>query len=136
MKQGAGVLLIKDGKVLLVKAGIKSKQPTGQISFPGGTIEEGESEEQAARREFTEETGLTAGALEEFPGNRVEGVVKRKDGEAVFGWTVFLTDEYQGELRATEETEPLWADLDEAQKMPLYGKNNQILDDAIKFLHR
>jgi len=49
------------GSVLL----IRRKHPPYQDAYalPGGFVEVGESVEQACRREFTEETGLVAGAL-------------------------------------------------------------------------
>ena len=134
MKHGAGILLIKDGKVLLVRAGNKSKQLNGAISFPGGTIEQGESPETTAKRELTEETGLVAGKLIDFPGNYVEAELQLKLEQAQVSFKVFLINEFLGELKATDETEPFWVDLDEAQKMILLGKNNQILESAIKFL--
>lgn len=134
MKKGAGIIAIKDDKVLLVKAGIKSLQADGSIAFPGGHIDPWESEEETARRELTEETGLTAGAITDFPGNYVEASVERKDGWVEFSFKVFLSQEFTGELKATDETEPFWADIEEARKMKLYGKNNEILEAAIKFL--
>ncbi|HEX9504311.1 MAG TPA: NUDIX domain-containing protein [Patescibacteria group bacterium] len=134
MKQGAGVLVIKDGKVLLVKAGVKSGQINGTMSFPGGNVEPGETAEETARREFTEETGLVAGELKDFPGNYVEASLELKQGMVDYSFKVFLTNEFSGDLKATEETEPIWTELAEARKMKLLGKNNKILEEAIKFL--
>ena len=53
MNGGAGVVAKKDGKFVLAKN-------TGQRywSFPGGGVEHGEDFEEAAVREFKEETGL------------------------------------------------------------------------------
>ncbi|OGE73847.1 MAG: hypothetical protein A3I07_00585 [Candidatus Doudnabacteria bacterium RIFCSPLOWO2_02_FULL_42_9] len=134
MKSGAGILAIKDGKILLVKAGIKSLQKDGSIAFPGGHIDPGETPEITAKREFTEETGLLANNLIDFPGNYVQASVERKDGWVDFSFKVFLCTNVSGELQASEETEPFWLDLEEARKMNLYGKNNEILEAAIKFL--
>jgi 8-oxo-dGTP pyrophosphatase MutT (NUDIX family) len=134
MKKGAGVLLVKDGKILLVKAGPESLQADGSVAFPGGHVEDGETEEATAKREFTEETGLVAGKLIDFPGNYVEATVERKDGMIEFSFKVFLALDCSGELKATEETEPFWVDALEARKMKLYGKNNQILDSALTYL--
>ena len=134
MKKGAGVVAIKDGQILLVKAGPKSRQLTGTVSFPGGNVEPGETEEQAARREFQEETGLTATKLIDFPGNYIEATLVLKTGTAEYSFKVFLAQEFSGKLQPTEETEPFWLDIEEARKIKLFGKNNEILESLIKFL--
>lgn len=62
MIKAAGVLFMtKSGDVLLMRRAAKPEQDAdfaGMWSFPGGGIEEGETVEQAARREILEETGL------------------------------------------------------------------------------
>ena len=56
-KIGVGVILVKDGKVLLGKR--RNAPGDGTWSFPGGHLEWNESFETCARREVMEETGLT-----------------------------------------------------------------------------
>ena len=90
MKKAAGVLVIRDGKVLLVKAGLKSLQVDGTISFPGGNIEAKETEEETAKREFTEETGLIANELIDFPGNYVEASIEKKIEKKMVGLNTHL----------------------------------------------
>ncbi|QYR23141.1 NUDIX domain-containing protein [Paenibacillus sp. sptzw28] len=51
-----GGVLIKDGKVLLVRVNYGTNK--GQWMIPGGFVGEGESLEQAVTREIREETGL------------------------------------------------------------------------------
>jgi ADP-ribose pyrophosphatase YjhB (NUDIX family) len=59
--QGARVMIIRDGKVLLVKHAYQN-----QYFLPGGMVKKGETFEQAARRELLEEVGVEATALKLF----------------------------------------------------------------------
>lgn len=58
---GVSVLLIKDGKVLLLKR--QGSHGNGTWAPPGGHIEFGESIEDCARRETREETSIEVGAV-------------------------------------------------------------------------
>jgi 8-oxo-dGTP diphosphatase len=59
---GVGAVLIHQGKVLLIRRG---KEPLrGRWVVPGGTVELGETLEQALVREVREETGLVVRPLE------------------------------------------------------------------------
>lgn len=90
-----------DGGILLIikKRGLGA----GKINAPGGRIEPGESPEQAARRETTEETGLTPSGLKQ---------VGLLDFVFVDGYslacTVFTASSYTGCLIETEEAVPFW----------------------------
>jgi mutator protein MutT len=59
---GVGGVVVHDGRVLLIRRG---KEPLkGRWVVPGGTLELGETLEQALVRELEEETGLTVRPLE------------------------------------------------------------------------
>jgi len=60
----AGVLIEREGKILLVRRG--SEPSRGRWDIPGGFLDEGEVPEDGARREIREELGLELGALELF----------------------------------------------------------------------
>jgi 8-oxo-dGTP diphosphatase len=53
---GVGVLVVRDGKVLMGRR--TSQHGHGTWSPPGGKMEPGETPEETARRELVEETGL------------------------------------------------------------------------------
>jgi 8-oxo-dGTP diphosphatase len=60
MRTGVGVIVVRDGRVLL---GLRrGAHGAGTWSFPGGHLDEGESEEACALRELREEAGLEATA--------------------------------------------------------------------------
>lgn len=77
-KVGVGAVVIHDGRVLLIRRG---KEPLrGRWVIPGGTVEAGETLQEALVREVWEETGLTV-----------------RPGEVVLVFDRILRDE--GELR-------------------------------------
>ena len=63
-KVGVGVILLKEGKVLLGER--LSSHGAGTFALPGGHVEFGESFEDTARREVEEETGLTDIVIKDF----------------------------------------------------------------------
>jgi ADP-ribose pyrophosphatase YjhB (NUDIX family) len=94
---GVSGVIVRDGKVLLVKRG---KEPyKGCWSLPGGGVEPGESLRDAVKREVREETGLevevgrVAGYREGFVGD---------DHYVVIAFHVAVTG---GELEAGDDAE-------------------------------
>lgn len=55
-KVGVGIMIFKDGKILLGKR--KNSHGAGEYSFPGGHLEYMEGFEECARRETLEEVGI------------------------------------------------------------------------------
>lgn len=53
---GIGIMIVRDGKVLLGKR--KGSHGEGEYAFPGGHLEFGESFAECARRETLEESGV------------------------------------------------------------------------------
>jgi len=63
-KVGVGVIVVKDGKVLLGKR--KGAHGEGTWAFPGGHLEFFETLEDCAKREVLEETGIEVRNLQKF----------------------------------------------------------------------
>ena len=69
-RRGAVLMLFGDGpegpELLLTERAHHMRSHPGQVSFPGGSIDEGETPRQAALREAWEETGVEPAAVEVF----------------------------------------------------------------------
>ncbi len=101
-------ILVREGKVLLIRG--EGRTLSGLLSLPGGKIEYGEAVEDAALREFEEETGIRSSFrrhLATIPEHIVE------NGKVIKHVIVQLCElEYQGES-GTREFEPVWVSLDD-----------------------
>ena len=122
---GTGVFPVRDGKVLLQR-----RADNGLWTMHGGAIEIGEVPEDAAKREFFEETGLRANALE------LIGVFSGPDtrytypnGDQVSNVDiVFVCREWQGELVCQPgEVEALAFFAPEALPSPLHEIDHSAL---------
>ena len=107
----------------------------GHWDLPKGHVEKGESEEQTARREIMEETGITQ--LEFLPSFRrtIAYTFKRK-GKSVPKEVVFFlarTDE-GGVKLSSEHLDYAWLPIDEAEKKATYRNAKSLLRSAEGFL--
>lgn len=125
-----GAVLIDDGRVLLIKRG---KQPLlGQWSLPGGTVEAGETLEQALVREMREETSLEVKVgplVAAF--DRIE-----RDGERLLWHYVildFLCERVSGEAQAGSDAAAVaWASTDELDRYGLTAKAVEVVRDGFR----
>ncbi len=98
--------LFDDDKVLLIDK--KTGLGKGLVNAPGGHIEDDETGDEAAVREFGEETGLSVSGLT-LVGDLF---FQFKDGMRQRGY-VYFASSYEGEMRETDEARPFWVGLDE-----------------------
>lgn len=132
-----GVLIIKNGKVLLVKHTQEAGHLTGTYGIPSGRIDHRESEKQAAVRELFEETGLKTSEedLAEFPENYCVAEIERKEGgRKKFGMRVFLCRKYSGDIKASRETIPQWTEITEMEKYNLLPNIKNVTIAGLKYL--
>lgn len=96
-----GAVVFKDNKVLLV---LRGKPPAErQWAIPGGSVELGETLQEAAEREIKEETGITIQAGD--PVYTFDVIDRDDDGRVRFHYVIVdLTADYvRGEIRAGDD---------------------------------
>ncbi|MGB6231682.1 MAG: NUDIX hydrolase [Litorimonas sp.] len=118
-----GVICFRGDEVLLIRRG---KPPrAGEWSLPGGRIEPGESERDAALRELREETGCSA-----MLGNKIAVINADFEGfayrlhEYIATWT---SGEPEG---ADDALEARFWDMDEISALRMWPKTEQVIRDA------
>lgn len=79
----------------------------GKVNGPGGKCEVGESPEEAAIRETEEEVGLMPRSVDE----RGRLLFQFADGYSL-DVALFLSGEFEGTLRETDEALPFWSHRD------------------------
>ncbi|MDP3726939.1 MAG: NUDIX domain-containing protein [bacterium] len=129
-----GILVYKEGKVLLVKHREGAKHLTGVYGLPAGRLQEGEDFSAAAARELEEETGLKteASQLIRIP-TVYEAEIPRKGGEMLkTSWHVFVAKEYSGELKASDETIPEWVKINEISKLDLLPNTEKAAREGLE----
>ena len=138
MNHSVGVILIEGDKVLLIKHSSGSAYTRQVYGVPAGRIDPNETEKQAAAREFHEETGLTTGEtdLHEFENNYYSAELERKTGKEEWSIRFFRTQNYQGELKASEEGTPEWVSIDKLRDMDVLPNVIEGIEASQKFIRR
>ncbi|MEW6328512.1 MAG: NUDIX domain-containing protein [Candidatus Micrarchaeota archaeon] len=109
----------------------------GHWDFPKGHVEENESEEQAARREILEETGIRAGELEfELGFNEKIKYFYTREGQTFFKEVVFFLARVDArEIRLSREhTGFAWSNYEDALNQLTYESARKVLRKAESFL--
>jgi 8-oxo-dGTP diphosphatase len=113
VKVGVGVMIVKDGHVLLGKR--RGAHGSSTYGWCGGHVEHGERLEDAARREVAEEAGMAVGSLEflcvsniiqygkhyldiEFICKDFQGEPEVREPDRVEGWSWFSLDDLPSPL--------------------------------------
>jgi ADP-ribose pyrophosphatase YjhB (NUDIX family) len=126
----ASVALRHGERLLLVERGRAPAR--GQFAFPGGRLEQGESPEEAARRELFEETGLVAGELTLFQIIDLGG--DEDSGDVLFRLHVFTGIHVEGEPVAHDDAAGAgWYGVEEMARLPVTAST---LETARRILGR
>jgi len=107
------IVALDEDRFLLVRRG---RAPSaGLYAFPGGRVERGETDEEAARRELNEETNLTAARLTALEHMTLEGDHGKRSRLAIF-----LAESLSGTLQASDDAASAgWYSLDEMRALPI-----------------
>lgn len=130
-----GVVVVRDGQVLLVRHGEASGHISGVYGLPAGRMMENETERETAQRELKEETGLSAEptSLLEIP-KLWRAVIERKDGVKEFSFKVFVAPVFSGDLKSGEETEPEWVNIDDLDQYDLLPNVKLAIEEGVGML--
>ena len=124
---GVGAVVIKDGKVLLVKRGVDPKK--GLWAIPGGSLKLGETLQEGAEREIMEETGITIRAKE--PVYSFDFFERDDDGRVRFHYVIvdMMADYIGGEVQGADDAlEARWVSPDELKYLEVSRNTLKILD--------
>ena len=127
---GVGGVVVADGRVLLAR---RAKPPLlGRWSIPGGTVELGETLEEALVREMAEETGLEVEPLEILT---VFDRIEREGADVVFHYVIvdYRCRHLPGTARAgSDAAEVCWAGPDELPGFDLTPKALEVVTEALR----
>ncbi len=109
--------------------------PAGHWDFPKGAVEKGETEEQAAKREIFEESGLLVdGFLSGFR-REIEYHYRRSDGLSHKRVIFFLAESKRLDVKISHEHSGFeWLTFEQALRRLTFDNARNVLKDANSFL--
>lgn len=131
---GTGVMLMRDGKVLLGRRHPDAKKAgsalhgEGQWTLPGGKVRFGERLDECGRRETEEETGLKTGIME------IVSVSDDMVSDAHFVTIGFLCMDFQGEPEVREPDKIVEWQWFEPTKLPtpMYFPSEKVIKNYLR----
>lgn len=117
-----GAIVVENGKILIVK------QKEGTVGFPKGHVESNETEEETAKREVKEETGID---IEVLPKYRYVTKYKSKIN-TIKELVIFLAQKTGGEEKPQEAeiANVDWIEIDKVSEKLTYDNLREILKEA------
>lgn len=127
-----GAIVFKEDKVLLV---LRGKPPAENLwSIPGGSVELGETLQEATEREIREEAGITIRARE--PVYTFDVLERDNKGNVRFHYVIvdLAADYISGELRPGDDAVDVrWFSADEVNKLKVSEATRKLLNERFGF---
>jgi len=135
MGKGAGVILIaSNGTILLQYRDKDSKWNQDSWSEFGGQIEEGETPEEAVKRELKEELGIELADLKFFKKYELQ---RQKEIYEQFVFTASLNCPLESLKKQQKEGKDLaFFNCEEIKNLKMAGYTREILEDFFKFFKK
>ena len=131
-KVAVGAIVFKEDKVLLV---LRGKPPAENLwSIPGGSVELGETLQEATEREIREEAGITIRARE--PVYTFDVLERDSKGNVRFHYVIvdLAADYISGELRPGDDAVDVrWFSADEVNKLKVSEATRKLLNERFGF---
>jgi 8-oxo-dGTP diphosphatase len=130
---GVGAVVIKGGKVLLVKRGIAPSK--GMWAIPGGSLKLGETLQEGAEREILEETGVVVKAGNPF--YSFDFFERDDDGRIRFHYVIvdMMADYVSGDVQGADDAlEARWVSPEELNDL-VVSKNTINILESMRFIH-
>jgi len=133
--RGAGVILIaNDGTILLQYRDKDSRWNQDSWSEFGGQIEEGETPEEAVKRELKEELGIELADLKFFKKYELQ---RQKEIYEQFVFTASLNCPLESLKKQQKEGKDLaFFNCEEIKNLKMAGYTREILEDFFKFFKK
>lgn len=135
VKVGFGVMLLRDGKILLGKRHDEAEKASSELhgegtwTMPGGKMHFGEKFEEACRRETLEETGIKIDPSK----LKLISLTNNLVPDAHFVTLGFLSQDFHGTARVMEPdeiTEWRWYEIDQVPDN-MYPPSREVLDNYL-----
>ena len=132
-KSAGAVVFRKDGDTILYLL-LHYKYKSEYLGFPRGSIEEGETERQAAQREIKEETGLDVQFLEGFR-EQIHWFYRREGDTVSKNLILFLAQAKNDQVRVSDEHVGYkWLTFEQAIDQIKFENPRRVLRRAQDFL--
>jgi len=131
----AGALIFRDDPVRSTRLFLVLHYPAGHWDFPKGAVEKGETEEQTAKREILEETGIRIDAFLLGFRKEIEYYYRRQNNLAHKRVIFFLAQTSESRVRISFEHSGYdWLTYDQLLRRLTFENAKNVLKEANAFL--